>query len=282
MNRLLRHATLMLSRLLDPQEREVALGDVAELGYTGGQAFTSMLGLVLRRQWRPWFVLVTMVVPIATLLASFCNDLGCKLFPILVMWSHHHLTYATGLKPSAEAFGLFLKAAALALWSWTCAFAVGVVARGTKYVPSIAFCLVCVAMGWRFGPISIVLLWATAWGWLPVLIVFLLVLTPAYHGLRHGAAFSKLGEGRLVFLLVGMAVAGILALWTQGWDRLAMENWSRGGDPLTLVQLVRSGAAWEAAVSHLLAISLLTSPVLYLLTEQIARGMGKRAWRQRL
>ena len=109
MSRPLSYATSMLCRLLDPREREVALGDVAELGYVGGQAFTSMLGLVLRRQlepwkqWQPWFVLVTMVIPIAALLASFCEELGNRLFPAVVMWSHHHVAYATGLKPSAEA-----------------------------------------------------------------------------------------------------------------------------------------------------------------------------------
>lgn len=109
MNRPFHYATLMLSRLLDPREREVALGDVAELGYVGGQGFTSMLGLVMRRQWhpwkqwRPWFVLVAMAIPIAALLASFCNQLDGQLFPVLVMWSHHRVAYATGLKPSAEA-----------------------------------------------------------------------------------------------------------------------------------------------------------------------------------
>jgi hypothetical protein len=81
---------------------------------------------------------------------------------------------------------------------------------------------------------------------------------------------------------VGIAVAGILAMWTRGWDGLAMESWGQGGGPLTLVQLVRSGAAWEAAASHLLAISVLTSPALYLLAEQISRRMGKRGLHQRL
>jgi hypothetical protein len=280
MNRLFGYATAMVSRFLDPREREVALGDVAELGYLGGQAFTSMLGLVLRRQlhpwkqWRPWFVLVAMVIPIAALLASFCNQLGGKLFPVLVMWSHHRVAYAMGLKPSAEAFGLFLNVAALMLWSWTCGFAVGALARTTVYVPSIVFCVICVAMGWRLGPISIALLWTTAWGWLPVVITGLLVLAPAYHGLRYGAASSKIRQQRLVFFSVGIAAASIVAMWTRGWDGAAMENWSQGGSPLTLVQLVSSGAAWEAVASHLVEIFVLTSPALYLSAEQISRRMG--------
>ena len=283
MTRLLSYATLVLSRLLDPREREVALGDVAELGYVGGQAFTSMLGLVLRRQWqpwkqwRPWFVLVAMVIPIAPLLGSFCNELGGTLFPVLVMWSHHHVAYATGLKLSAEACGLFLNVTALVLGSWTCAFAVGTLARTTIYLPSIIFCVICMATGWRLGPISIVLLWTTLWGWLRVVIVCLLILAPAYHGLRHGAASSKIGAGRLVFLAVGLAVAGVLAMWTRGWDGLALENWSQGGGPLTLIQLIRSGAAWEAVASHLLTISVLASPAVYLLAGHISQRMGDRA-----
>ncbi len=288
MSRLLSCATLMLSRLLDPREREVALGDVAELGYVGGQAFMSILGLVLRRQLQPWkqwqprFVLTIMITPIAALLASFCNELGGKLFPVLLMRSHHHMAYATGLKPSAEAFSLFLNVAALVLWSWTCGFAVGALARTSNYVPVIVFCAICLAMEWRFAPTSIMLLWTTVWFWLPVVIMCLLVLAPAYHGLRRAAASSRVGPKRPVFLAVGIAIAGTLAMWTRGWGGLAMENWSQGGGPLSLVQLFRSGAAWGGVASHLLSISVLTSPSLYLLAEQISRRMAKRELRPRL
>ena len=282
MNRLLSYATLMLSRLLDLKEREVALGDIAELGYVGGQACTNMLGLVLRRQMqpreqsRPWFRLIIMIIPIASLLASFCNQLGCKLFPILVMWSRHHVAYATGLRLSAEAFGLSLDVAALLLWSWTFGFAVGALARRTVYVPTIVFCLICVALDWRLGPTYIVLLWTTAWFWLLLVIMCLLVLAPAYHGLYHGAASSKIGRKSAVFLTAGIAVAGILAMWTRGWDSLVMENWSQGGGPLTVLQLVRNGATWEAVSSHLLALSALTLPAFYLLGEEIVRGFSAR------
>jgi hypothetical protein len=278
---LLSRTTLTLSRLLDPDEREVALGDVAELGYVGGQALAIILGLVLRRQlqlwkqWRPWFVLVSMVIPIAVLLAYLSNELGGKLFPVLVMWSRHHVAYATGLKPSAEAFDLLLNVAALVLWSWTCAFAVGVLARKTMYVPIIVFCVVCLATGWRLGPNAMVPLWTTAWGWLPVAIICLLVMAPAYHGLRYGAASSTIGRERLVLLAVGIAVVGVLAMWTRGWDGFAIENWSAGGGPLTLTRLIRSEASWEAVAGHLLTMLVLTSPPLHLLAEQISRRMAE-------
>jgi hypothetical protein len=56
-----------LSRLLEPNERDAVLGDIAEFNESSSQALWSVLGLVLRRQgalwkdWRPWVVLVGLV-----------------------------------------------------------------------------------------------------------------------------------------------------------------------------------------------------------------------------
>jgi len=50
----------IVSRLLEPDEREAVRGDLTESGARGGQALRDVLGLVVRRQaalwsdWRPW------------------------------------------------------------------------------------------------------------------------------------------------------------------------------------------------------------------------------------
>ena len=56
--------TGILSRTLEPDERDAVLGDIRESGETGAQALRDMLELFVRRQaafwknWRPWLVLV--------------------------------------------------------------------------------------------------------------------------------------------------------------------------------------------------------------------------------
>ena len=76
MSNLWTRSTQALSRALDSTEREMVLGDLAELGMSDRRAFNAVLGLVLRRQlgfwkeWEPWFVLVAIVVPVGPLLAT--------------------------------------------------------------------------------------------------------------------------------------------------------------------------------------------------------------------
>ncbi len=54
----------------------MVLGDLAELGMSDRRAFNAVLGLVLRRQlgfwkeWKPWFVLVAIVVPVGAALGN--------------------------------------------------------------------------------------------------------------------------------------------------------------------------------------------------------------------
>ncbi|MEO8128389.1 MAG: hypothetical protein ABI822_14915, partial [Bryobacteraceae bacterium] len=54
----------MLARLLEPRDREVALGDVAETGESFFAALCELLGLIVRRQaelwmsWGPWLALL--------------------------------------------------------------------------------------------------------------------------------------------------------------------------------------------------------------------------------
>jgi hypothetical protein len=54
----------LLARALEPVEREVVLGDLAESSGTNCSAIRDLLGLIIRRQaglwsvWRPWIALL--------------------------------------------------------------------------------------------------------------------------------------------------------------------------------------------------------------------------------
>ena len=65
----------LATQLLEPQERDVVRGDLAECGATGWRALREVLGLVIRRQsmlwteWQPWFALIAIVLPIGVMLS---------------------------------------------------------------------------------------------------------------------------------------------------------------------------------------------------------------------
>src|SRR6185503_6548406 len=65
----------IVSRALEPNEQDAVRGDFAESGESSGQALRDVLGLVVRRQaalwndWRPWLVLVGLIVPLGMLLS---------------------------------------------------------------------------------------------------------------------------------------------------------------------------------------------------------------------
>ena len=80
------------ARVLEPDERDAVLGDFAESGEAGGRALRGLLGLVIRRQavlwknWQPWLVLVSLLVPLAWLL-SIAAKLTAGLSAVYV-WSY--------------------------------------------------------------------------------------------------------------------------------------------------------------------------------------------------
>jgi hypothetical protein len=253
-----------LSRLLDPAEREAVFGDFAELAMTERQSAKSLFGLVVRRQlglwkaWNPWFALLAIVVPVSPRLARLSNQLCLEIWPGLVMWLHHGPTNETGLSPAANVAGFCLQAMALITWSWTSGFALRKLSRKTIWVSGIAF--FAIYLVFLIGDGRLLL---PALSWLGLSINFLFVLLPAYCGLRQRT--SSLHRKFLWMALLALWTLTIsgLALWTWGWYEAAMDNWSRGAPPLTLLQLAQHGDAWRSGMSHILAAAALTAPLLY-------------------
>jgi hypothetical protein len=264
-------STQALSRLLDSKEREIVLGDLAELGMSDRKAFKGVLGLVLRRQlgfwkeWEPWFVLLAIVVPVCPLLARQSNSLDLTFFPNLEMWLHFGISYRTGVSSTALFAEFCFQASALVTWSWTSAFVLGALSRKTIWVNGGLFFGLCVFFAVDRGFYSIRPLWVTPWALTPTVSSFLFVLLPVCSGLRIGTKSPRTTPPWLIPLAVWTGIIGALAFWTQGWEGAALENWGHAAPALTLLQLAQRADLWEAILTHLFTLSVLTGPVVYLL-----------------
>jgi hypothetical protein len=131
----------IVSRMLDPGEREAVRGDLAESGETGSQALRGVLGLVLRRQavlwthWRPWLTLVGLVVPLGMLLSIVSRRMAGESAVYVWMyannWKWGDIANAGFWHVFAESVALvFMRYLTLVCWSWTSGFVLGSVSRG--------------------------------------------------------------------------------------------------------------------------------------------------------
>jgi hypothetical protein len=257
-------STQALSRILDSGERETVLGDLAELGVSGHKAFKGVLGLVLRRQiglwkeWEPWFVLWAIVVPVGPLLTRQANGLELRFLPNLVMWFHYGISYRTGVSSPALFAEFCFQASALITWSWTSTFALGVLSRKTIWVNGVLFFLWCAVFALDHGFYPFRFLGATN---------FLIILLPAYFGIRKSIKSPRTKPRWLVPLVGWTGIIGGLSFWTEGWSGAALDNWSHGAPALTLLQLAQRADVWENLGSHLIAVAVLTGPIVYLLVK---------------
>jgi hypothetical protein len=260
-----------LCKALSAAEREAVMGDFAELGLTDRRAATSLLELVLRRQlrawkeWQPWFTTLAIILPVCPLLAMLCTQLSMSVWPSVVSWVHHEPSYDTGLSPSAFWGAICLRASALATWSWTSGFALGALSRRTPWVSGVLFFGSYVVLANMGQPFSVRLCWLTGVVWLPVSINLLCVLLPAYCGIRRSSRMPDLKFLRVLGLALWTTAMSALALWSRAWDQAAMENWVRGGSALTLMQLTRHPALWNAGTTELLITAALAAPIFYVL-----------------
>ena len=114
----------VLARALEPAERDVVLGDLAESGEGVGAATRHLLGLIVRRQfglwlsWRPWLALFGVSCLAGLSLSRIVFRLNVDLYK-------YAAGYATSLTARQEVAFLLLLAGAVIVWSWTCGFVLG-------------------------------------------------------------------------------------------------------------------------------------------------------------
>jgi len=222
-----------LSRLLDGDEREVVRGDLAECGTNPAQALCEMIGLVIRRQavlwcdWRPWFMLASVVIPIGLLLSYATRSWGVTSgTDISIYWRFWDFSYLAvpGWRRDVIAVAVRIGSGCLALvgWSWTCGFVLGRVSRRTVGLTVAMF-----AVAVFFGTMGTViagqpqenpsLQYHVVFVVLPRFFRTFLVLLPAAWGAYRGSKASSLPLGPTVLGVMVLAIATFLV--SQGLER---------------------------------------------------------------
>jgi hypothetical protein len=141
-----------VSRMLEPEEREVVLGDVTETRATSSRALRDVLGLVIRRQailwagWRPWLTLLGLILPLGMLL-SIVSSSTSYISAIYVWLYANNWNWALMTNPGF--CRLFVETIALlSAWiltlvccSWNAGFVLGAFSRGMLQINSVLLCL---------------------------------------------------------------------------------------------------------------------------------------------
>jgi len=224
----------VLARALEPAERDVVLGDLAESGEGVGPATRHLLGLIVRRQvglwlaWRPWLALLGVSCLAAVSLSRIVFRLNVDL--------HKYAAgYATSLTPPQEVAFLVLLAGAVTVWSWTCGFVLGALSGRAVWLTWSVFYFVVLDSAWarfvRMGhiflpnphthealldswPGTLRLLMATT---LPLSIAALLFAFPALAGAFGGVRRRRLTVHYAYLMAsVNMALA-LFTTWSTGW-----------------------------------------------------------------
>lgn len=132
----------LLSRMLEPGERDAVRGDLAESGVSGGQALRDVLGLVVRRQvalwqgWHSWLALGGLVIPLGVLLTLVSRRTADGNAIYLWLYANNWTwTYITNAGFRDELFGngaaIVISWIALMCWSWTGGLLLGYLSRRT-------------------------------------------------------------------------------------------------------------------------------------------------------
>lgn len=165
-----RRVVQWVARALDPAEREVVLGDLAESGESWNHALWEVFGLVVRREaalWltpRPWLILIALVIPLGLLISVLSRITSGATSVYLWMYANNSdwdLIRSAGfwyvLREASLWF--FVQCLALACGAWTVGYVIGVVSG--KFVRSSAFVflLVLLAGEFIFAPRYLALFW---------------------------------------------------------------------------------------------------------------------------
>jgi len=263
----------VLARALEPAERDVVLGDLAESGEGVGAATRDLLGLIVRRQvglwlfWRPWLALFG----VSCLAGLSLSRIVFRLNVDLYKYAAH---YATSLTARQEVAFLLCLACALTVWSWTCGFVLGSLSGRAVWLPWSVFYFVVLDSAWaRFvltGRIilrnprthealldslqgTLRLLMGTT---LPLSIGALLFLFPGLFGAFVGVRRRILTVHHASLIGAVNTALTILTTWSTGWYDPAHLPARWPGVPWSTRLLPFLLVSWPAA--YLLACSLPT------------------------
>jgi len=145
----------IVSRALEPAERDAVRGDLAESGEPAGEALRDLLGLVVRRQaalwkdWRPWVALVSLIIPLGMMLSIVskftANQSATYVWLYANNWDWALLKDAGFWREFANSVTFVLaNCITLVCWAWTAGFVLGSMSRKIVPVYGLLFCLMLV------------------------------------------------------------------------------------------------------------------------------------------
>ena len=194
------------TRLLERDEREAVLGDLAEAQESAWSGLLEVMGLVVRRQallwksWRPWLTGFAVTLPSSFLLMNAS---------LSVSWSYQRLLCpellkAASITKESGLLVLLFQALLLTGWSWTGGYVVGAASRRTLWASALLCyspCLFCLS---RFRVES-----------LPRFCL-LLFLLPAIWGVRQGLRGSRIRLDAALVLALTITALTLIASGNDG------------------------------------------------------------------
>jgi hypothetical protein len=268
MNRLCWRLVDMVSRALQPDERDAVRGDFAESGETAGQALRDVLGLVVRRQaalwkgWRPWLAFVGLVVPFGMLLCLVSRRMAD--WSAIYAWLYANNWDWTLLRNAAFRHDfphhialIFIAYAALFCWSWSSGLVIGSVSRNSIPMNGVLFGLM-LFFGELLGAPPRYLEHAFFYQardfssnaavfdltfyrvMFPLIVQGVLVLIPSVWGMRWSLQVAKF-RPLLRTIIWTAAIAALAAIAIQNWGFVAIPRIQQGirnGWQIRLIQLV--------------------------------------------
>jgi len=224
------------SGFLASDEREAVLGDILESGDSGPRAFFGVLGLVVRRQavawmnWRPWAVLMAVILPLGFLLSIVSHETSDG--SAIYIWMYaNNWDWALTKNPGFWRFlgetsiSIFFTYLTLGCWSWVAGFVLGSLSRGMERVNGWLLCLILMlgelgapryfeyvieyehrafGLARLFDGNRVVFDVAFYRVLFPLIVQVVLVALPALWGMRR--ARSGLKAGRFVHLAIAITV----------------------------------------------------------------------------
>lgn len=278
MIRLSRWCLDRLSRLLEPDERAVVLGDFAELRVSGPRAVGELFGLIARRQavlwqdWRPWVVLAIVTLPFGLLLALAARRMADG--SAIYIWQYtHNWTWSILDTPGPRrdlihySTNALLQAASLICWAWTLGLLLGRLSWRTRWVHGALLCVLLLAGGTflalligELRGVSRTVFMALRSArdnpgngeafslayfrvMFPLLVQIVFVLLPAFIGMRHGGLLvTRTRAVRTAVAVTALATLATLAITV--WSRPPM--WLILAAPMTYLLLAVSARSEEA------------------------------------
>ena len=204
------------AKLLERDEREAVLGDLAEAGEGGWQGLLGVLGLVVRREaagwrnWRPWLAAFGLALPGSLLLMGLSVSVSQTYLQLL----SPRILKATGLAVGPGLWLFLCNIVLLLGWSWTGGFVVGSVSRRTVWVSAALSFLPCLFCLSRFRIESL------------SRFCLLLFLLPAIWGVRQGLRVARIERTSAIVLAVAVTALTVPTWSSAGpWIPNCLLSW---------------------------------------------------------